>query len=111
MVDRVDQHETPEHVGQENELCRISVHFCPVRVRKSIAYSPFLEGEIGLADIIVQRLHELLQQEFRPRVRRVSQSWWTTAAVSSVSLNWGIFSCPAEVRNCLAKPTPRFRAR
>jgi hypothetical protein len=47
------------------------VHFWPVRVRKSIAIFPFLEGEVGLADIVVQRLHQFLQQEFGPRVRRV----------------------------------------
>ena len=54
--------------------CRIGVHFWPVRVRKSIAYFPFLEGEIGLADIVVQRFHQFLQQEFGARIRRIVEA-------------------------------------
>src|SRR5258708_32206667 len=33
--------------------------------------APFLEGEIGLADVIVQRLHQFFHQEFSARVRRL----------------------------------------
>ncbi|MGY3037600.1 hypothetical protein ACVIIV_006770 [Bradyrhizobium sp. USDA 4354] len=35
---------------------------------------PFFEGEIGLAHVIVQRLHQFLEQEFRTRIRRLVEA-------------------------------------
>ncbi len=56
---------------------------------------PFLEGEIGLADIVVQRLHQFLQQEFGARIRRIVE----TADHGGGQFGFaelGHFCCPAE---------------
>ena len=78
--------------------CRISRAFLAGAGQEIDRIFPFLEGEIGLADIIVQRLHEFLQQEFRPRVWRVLKAADHGGGQFGF-VELGHFVCPAEVRN------------
>jgi len=71
MVDRIDQHRNPEYVRQQDELLPGRAAFLPDPGQKIDRMSPFVEAEIGLADEIVQRLHQLFHQEFDPRVGRL----------------------------------------
>ncbi len=71
VIDRIDQHRHPEHVGQQNELLADRRAFLAGAGEEVDRVFPFLEGEIGLLDIGVQRFYEFLQQEFGPRIRRV----------------------------------------
>ena len=55
MVDRIDQHRDPEHVGQQDELLPARRAFLAGPGQEIDRLLPFLEGEIGLADVVVQR--------------------------------------------------------
>ncbi len=71
MVDRIDQHRNPEYVRQQDELLPGRAAFLPDAGQKIDRIPPFVEAEIGLADEIVQRLHQFFHQEFDPRVGRL----------------------------------------
>src|ERR1700729_3389863 len=69
--------------------CRLGVHFWPVRVRKSIAYShsPKVRSVLrtySCSDFTSSSIRNLT------RGSGVSSKLLITAAVSSVSLNWGM---------------------
>src|ERR1700676_1489029 len=69
--------------------CRLGVHFWPTRVRKSIAYShsPKVRSVLrtkSCSDFTSSSIRNLT------RGSGVSSKLRTTAAVSSVSLNWGM---------------------
>jgi hypothetical protein len=66
--------------------------------------APFVESEIGFADEIVQRFHQLFQQEFDARVGRLLEA----ADNGDGQLNWGwLRSCG--LRDCGRKPTEAGR--
>src|SRR5258708_3674173 len=71
--------------------CRLGVHFWPTRVRKSIAYShsPKVRSVLrtnSCNDLVNSSIRNLTRGFFTSSKLRM------TAAVSSVSLNWGIFA-------------------
>src|SRR5579863_1098685 len=71
--------------------CRLGVHFCPTRVRKSIAYSHSANVRSvfctkACKDFTSSSIRNLIRGSF------TSSKLLMTAAVSSVSLNWGIFA-------------------
>ena len=74
VVDGIDQHRHANHVGKQDELLpdRGALLACPGQEIDRIF--PLLEGEIGLANIVVQRLHQFLQQEFGARIRRIVET-------------------------------------
>ena len=74
VVDGIDQHRNAEHVGEQDELLpdRGALLTGPGQIVDRIF--PLLEGEIGPADIIVQRFHQFLQQEFGARIRRIVEA-------------------------------------
>ena len=74
VVDRIDQHRNPEHVRQQDELLPGRGAFLADAGQKIDRITPFVEGEIGLADEIVQRLHQFFHQEFDPRIRRLLET-------------------------------------
>src|ERR1700730_8559363 len=74
MVHRIDQHRNPEHVRQQDELLPC-VGACLADAGQEIdGVAPLVEGEVGLAHIVVQRLHELFHQEFDTLVRRLLET-------------------------------------
>jgi len=74
MVDRVDQHRDAEHVGQQDELLAGIGAFLPGAGQEIDGVVPLLEGQAGLAHVIVQRLHQFLEQEFRARIGGVVEA-------------------------------------
>ena len=71
MVHRIDQHGNPEHIRQQDEFLPARGAFLPGAGQKLDRVTPLVEGEIGLADEIVQRLNQFFHQEFNARVRRL----------------------------------------
>ena len=87
--------------------CRLGVHFWPTRVRKSIAYSHSAKVRSVLR---TKPCNDFTNSSIRNLIRGffTSSKLWMTAAVSSVSLNWGIFACPWGL--CLLMATLHQRA-
>ena len=54
--------------------CRLGAAFLADAGQEIDRIGPFVEAEIGLADEIVQRLHQFFHQEFDPRVRRLLEA-------------------------------------
>ncbi|MGY3465847.1 hypothetical protein ACVW0I_002718 [Bradyrhizobium sp. LM6.11] len=94
VVDCVDQHGDAEHVGQEDEFLAGIRAFLAGAGQEIDGVFPFLEGEAGLAHVIVQRLHQFLEQEFRARVGcLVKAPDDGFGEFSLVELGHGAFAC------------------
>ena len=75
VVDRLDQHRDPQHVGEQDELLAQSAsHFCPVSVRKAIAAVPLRPGQLDLLDERMQVLDQRAQHRAQPRVGGVGDA-------------------------------------
>ncbi len=71
VVHGIDQHRHAHDVGQQDEFLPDRGALLSGAGQEIDRVLPLLEGEIGLAHEVVQRLHQFLQQEFGPLVRRV----------------------------------------
>ena len=67
--------ETPSTSDSRMNSWRVSRAFLAGAGQEIDGVFPFLEGETGLAHVIVQRLHQFLEQEFRTRIRRVVEAF------------------------------------
>ena len=74
VVDGIDQHRHAEHVGEQDEFLTDRGALLAGAGQEIDRIFPLLEGEIGLADIVVERLHQFLQQEFGARIRRLVET-------------------------------------
>ena len=74
--------------------CRIGGAFLAGPGQEIDRILPFLEGEIGLADIVVQRFHQFLQQEFGARIRRIVEAADHGGGQFGL-VELGHFCCPA----------------
>src|SRR2546429_5257890 len=87
--------ETPSTSESRMNSWRIGVHFCPVRVRKSIANSHSSKVRSVLLTYSCSDFTSSCSRNLA-RGSGVLSKLLTTAAVSSVSLNWVIWGYPAE---------------
>jgi hypothetical protein len=74
VVDGIDQHRHAEHIGEQDELLPDRSALLTGPGQEIDRIFPFLESKIGPADIVVQRFHQFLQQEFGARIRRIVET-------------------------------------
>jgi len=109
VIDGIDQHRHPEHVGEQDELLADWRTLLAGPGQKIDRIFPFLEGEVGSADVLVQRFHQFLKQEFRARFGRIVKAAdYGGGEFSLVELRHFWLSCRYADGRC--QPTPPSRA-
>jgi hypothetical protein len=70
VVDRLDQHGHPEHVGQQDELLPHVVAHVTGAGEEVDGYAPLLLGQLDVLDEVVQVAHQRRHDLLEPGVRR-----------------------------------------
>src|SRR3954470_3359332 len=64
MIDGIDQHRNPEHIGQQDELLPARAALLANAGQEIDGVTLLVKGEIGFADELVQRSNQFLHEKF-----------------------------------------------
>ena len=107
VVHGVDQHRDTEHVGEQDEFLADRRALLAGAGQEIDRIFPLFEREVGLADVLVQRLHQFLQQEFGPRIGGILKTADDGCGQFGF-VELGHFFCPAGYA-VAGEPIPPFR--
>src|SRR5437868_2752165 len=105
MIDRIDQHRNPEHVGQQDKLLPARAALLANAGQEIDRITPLVKGEIGFADEVVQRPDQFLHEEFDAPVRRLLKATYDGGSKFGL-VELGHFSVLQVRLSRGGKPTP-----